>query len=318
MWAKYARPLVSSPFRVRVPLCRYSTIPFDTQAFALGRFEPCCPDTSVDRAANGFVPCQKHPLPAVLGKKIDMDADMVAQRTSPQRHIVMCVGADAPDWTRSKVEAVPGGAVHVAQALEHEYLKSHRHDPPPPTDNSFLMTIADRAPAKSNTLCDVLVFPDFVAYTGVDAETMRDPAQLQPVLASLWRDPAQPLPKTPLQQPLPDDVFAVILVCTHERRDMRCGKIGPLIVDALRRGVDARRADLPGKVLVYGTSHFGGHKFAGNMIIHQRGLGGQMYGNVRECHVDGIIDRHIIHRKVIRELWRGQVTPPLDELPVRS
>ena len=53
-----------------------------------------------------------------------------------------------------------------------------------------------------------------------------------------------------------------------------------------------------------------GHKFAGNMIIHQKGLGGHMYGNVRQCHVSSIVDRHIINKKVIKELWRGAVTPP--------
>lgn len=51
-----------------------------------------------------------------------------------------------------------------------------------------------------------------------------------------------------------------------------------------------------------------GHKFAGNVIIHQRGLGGHIYGNVRACHVKDIIDRHVIHGKVIKELWRGLAT----------
>jgi hypothetical protein len=32
-----------------------------------------------------------------------------------------------------------------------------------------------------------------------------------------------------------------------------------------------------------------------------------MYGNIRACHVDTLIDRHIIDGKVIRELWRGVV-----------
>lgn len=51
-----------------------------------------------------------------------------------------------------------------------------------------------------------------------------------------------------------------------------------------------------------------GHAFAGNVIIHQKGLGGHAYGNVRACHVPSIVDRHIIHGKVIKELWRGAVT----------
>lgn len=53
-----------------------------------------------------------------------------------------------------------------------------------------------------------------------------------------------------------------------------------------------------------------GHKFAGNLIIHQRGLGGHVYGNVRQCHVPAIVDRHIVHGKVIQEIWRGEVAPP--------
>ncbi|ORX60572.1 hypothetical protein DM01DRAFT_1332711 [Hesseltinella vesiculosa] len=300
-------------------LLRYSSwsIPFDTQPFALGRFEPCCPESG-PAADNGFVACQKHPLPPVLGKKIDMVSDMVAER-STQRHVVMCVGSDSNDWSRAKVEAVAGGPVCEAESLHGDYLRRNRHNPPPPTDKDFLMTVCDRPPSSPPT-CDAMVFPDFISYPHIDP-TQLAKADFRHVLESLWYDPSNQLPALSgtHQKPLDDDILAVVLVCTHERRDMRCGKLGPLIVDAFRRGLAARDADLQGKrVLVHGTSHFGGHKFAGNLIIHQRSLGGQMYGNVRACHVDGLIDRHLIHGKIIKELWRGQVTPPLSSLPSSS
>lgn len=94
-----------------------------------------------------------------------------------------------------------------------------------------------------------------------------------------------------------------ILVCAHKLRDKRCGVVGPLLVDAFRQAAQAR--GLQDKVFVYPVSHTGGHKFAGNVIIYP---GGHWYGRVTPCHVDGIMDKHVIEGKVIKDLWRGQIS----------
>ncbi|KAI9309194.1 Sucrase/ferredoxin-like-domain-containing protein [Cunninghamella echinulata] len=301
----------------------YTTIPFDTKPFPFNRFEPCCPDETTEKAENGFVPCQKHPIPKVLGRKIDMETDMKGSGIPKDRHMVICVGEQGIEWTRSKVEAVTDGSVYAINQLHHQYLhyqKTHHLPIPPPTDREMLTTICDRPPTSSSSsspsTCDVMIFPEFRLYTQIDYQQLNlsttkssSSTDFVKVLETLWNNPSSSqLPQVTKQTEM-KDIDAVILVCTHERRDMRCGVLGPLLVNAFRNCLND--GALKNKnVLVYGTSHFGGHKYAGNVIIHQKGLGGHMYGNVRECHVPSIIDRHIIHGKVIKELWRSQVTPP--------
>lgn len=63
----------------------------------------------------------------------------------------------------------------------------------------------------------------------------------------------------------------VILVCVHMNRDSRCGKLGPAIIEALKEVV--KEKGLEGKVDVFGCSHVGGHKYAGNVIVYPGGFG---------------------------------------------
>ncbi|KAI8339225.1 Sucrase/ferredoxin-like-domain-containing protein [Chlamydoabsidia padenii] len=306
--------LVPALTRLHIFNSHYSTsasanIPFDTQPFPFKRFEPCCPATDVDPSNNGYIPCLKHPMPNVLGRKIDMTDNMIG-RADSERHVVMCVGQYGREWERAKVETVVDGSVYATQQLHKQYLRNNRHVDTPPTDKDFLLTVCDRSPSSQ---CDMMVFPEFVLYPNVDPTRLAD-SPVAHVLETLWNNPASPtLPTvadaTAIKNDQGQDVDAVVLVCTHERRDMRCGKIGPLIVDAFKKSLQERLGD-NNKVLVYGTSHFGGHKFAGNVIIHQKGLGGHMYGNVRDCMVDQIVERHLVNGKIIKELWRGLVTPP--------
>lgn len=299
-----------SLYQYTTPSNSSNIIPFDTQPFPFDRFAPCCPATDVAPSTNGFVPCQKHPMPNVLGRKIDM-TDKMTGRANTERHVVMCVGQDGREWERAKVEAVVDGSVYATNQLHSQYLRNNRHETSV-IDKDFLLTVCDRPPTTTTT-CDVMVFPEFVLYPQVVPAQLAD-SPVAHVFEALWKDPSNPyLPAVPDQTAIKNErgqeVDAVVLVCTHERRDMRCGKIGPLIVDAFKKSLDERLGD-NNKVLVYGTSHFGGHKFAGNVIIHQKGLGGHMYGNVRDCMVDNIVDRHVINGKIIKELWRGLVTPP--------
>ncbi|CAO3666852.1 unnamed protein product [Rhizopus stolonifer] len=274
----------------------YSTVPFDNKPFRFTRFEPCCPD-SANIASNGYVPCRTHPIPDVLGRKIEIEDPMTGPNGS--RHIVACIGPDALEWTRAKVEAHPGGIVQSINSYRNSWLRQNTTDQ---DDRAILTTVADR-PASSAQTTDMIVFPEFKIYKNIRPDHLDN---LHPVFDTIWKDASANLPIETKNQDITAD--AVILVCTHGRRDLRCGRIGPLIVEEFERVIQEK--GLSKKVEVWGTSHFGGHKFAGNLIIHQRGLGGHMYGNVRQCHVADIVDRHIIHQKVIKEIWRGQVTPP--------
>jgi (2Fe-2S) ferredoxin len=95
-----------------------------------------------------------------------------------------------------------------------------------------------------------------------------------------------------------------VFVCTHGSRDDRCGRCGPAIVAALRRA--CQEGDLD-DVSVRATSHVGGHKFAGNVLIYPDGV---WYGHVRPEDASRIAIEHIRDRNVIAELLRGRMQSP--------
>jgi hypothetical protein len=58
-------------------------------------------------------------------------------------------------------------------------------------------------------------------------------------------------------------------------------------------------------VTVWQTSHVGGHKFAGNILIYP---GGDWYGYVTPADVPRLIEQHLLAGEVITELWRGRMS----------
>ncbi|KAH8556363.1 Sucrase/ferredoxin-like-domain-containing protein [Umbelopsis sp. PMI_123] len=296
----------------------FSSIPFDTKPFPFRRFEPCCPDAA-SAAENGFLPCKEHPFPNVIGKKIDFETDMVRLPTT-NRHMVVCVGEDGPEWHKAKVEKVKLGMVQAVDNIKHQETRAHQHHDRtqlPPGSNT-LLTICDRERIKDSKLnqpwpvSDVLLFPAFHVAKAVDPFK----PEFSKILDAIWTTENEDIDKIKEYvqvENLANSTQAVVLICTHRMPYARCGVLGPILVEEFKRclkkkslyGEEAKK--LGKHVDVYGTSHFGGHKFAGNLIIHSPALGGHMYGNVRACHVDTIIDRHIIDEKVIREIWRGSV-----------
>ncbi|KAG9290480.1 hypothetical protein G9A89_002455 [Geosiphon pyriformis] len=101
---------------------------------------------------------------------------------------------------------------------------------------------------------------------------------------------------------------AVILICSHRHRDKRCGVTAPLLKTELdsvlkKKGLDLETRPIDG-VGVFMTSHIGGHKFAGNLIVYRDGQG-IWYGRVTPCHARAIIETTVIEGKVIKDLYRG-------------
>ncbi len=91
-----------------------------------------------------------------------------------------------------------------------------------------------------------------------------------------------------------------VLVCAHTRRDKRCGVAGPLILQEMKKHVMPEDG-----IRLLASSHIGGHKFAGTMIIYPYGI---WYGRVLPCHAGQIINDTVKQGKVIEELFRGTMT----------
>jgi hypothetical protein len=73
----------------------------------------------------------------------------------------------------------------------------------------------------------------------------------------------------------------LVLVCTHARHDACCGVLGRPVASVLTES----QGDL-----VWETSHVGGHRFAGNVVLP---LDGTYYGRLGVHDAAGVIDSHL-------------------------
>jgi (2Fe-2S) ferredoxin len=98
----------------------------------------------------------------------------------------------------------------------------------------------------------------------------------------------------------------VVLLCSHKRRDARCGISAPLIKKELERhlrplglyrdGNDER----PGGVGIYFVSHVGGHKFSANVLVYRKKEGQLIWlARIRPEHCEGIVKYTLLQGKVV-------------------
>lgn len=100
-----------------------------------------------------------------------------------------------------------------------------------------------------------------------------------------------------------------IFVCSHLKRDKRCGLVGPFLVQKLRAIVAEAQKAL-GECPVRACSHVGGHAYAGNVICfsHRGGeLEGHWFGYVSPVAARDIVNRHLLQGEIIPGIWRGQM-----------
>ncbi|KAF8559050.1 hypothetical protein OG21DRAFT_1474462 [Imleria badia] len=132
-----------------------------------------------------------------------------------------------------------------------------------------------------------------------------------------------------------------ILLCSHKRRDKRCAVVAPVLektfihyleregwvvhteLEDLSRNptlesslingpepeitFEAQLKELGGehKALILRTSHIGGHKFAGNVIIYNPQGTSVWYGRVTPHDVESIVKNTIINGQVLPPMLRG-------------
>jgi (2Fe-2S) ferredoxin len=194
-----------------------------------------------------------------------------------QRHLFICTGKS--DWP-ARIEA--GGG--FAQALS-EALASRLSEMP----LKVKVTACDQ-PSKGPGY-DLLVFPDGVRYQGVQEADL--PALVEDHLVG-----------NRVSNRIPHERLSgqYISVCVHANRDLHCGVCGPPLIERFTAAL--RERGLASTVTVQGSSHVGGHRFAGNVLIYP---GGDWYGYVTPEDVPRIVDEHIIKGEILVDLWRGRL-----------
>jgi hypothetical protein len=95
------------------------------------------------------------------------------------------------------------------------------------------------------------------------------------------------MPGVPVEHPL-------MIVCTHGKRDRCCAKYGRPLYDGLKSKVDP--------AWVWQSTHIGGDRFAGNLVVLPEGL---YFGRVGDDDVDPVLDAYS-DRELYLERYRGR------------
>ncbi|KAG0264460.1 hypothetical protein DFQ27_001197 [Actinomortierella ambigua] len=107
---------------------------------------------------------------------------------------------------------------------------------------------------------------------------------------------------------------AAIMICSHKKRDKRCGITAAILKKEFKHILRNKNiyGDCEDDVEIWLISHIGGHKFAGNVIVHRREGQAIWYGRVDPCHCKAIVERTVLEGQVIKELFRGSMIGSFD------
>jgi len=94
-------------------------------------------------------------------------------------------------------------------------------------------------------------------------------------------------PGVPVEHP-------VFIVCTHGKRDRCCAKYGRPLYDSVKGKIDPD--------WVWQSTHVGGDRFAGNVVVLPEGL---YFGRVGEADLDPLLDSYF-DRRIYLDHYRGR------------
>ncbi|QRV87900.1 altered inheritance of mitochondria protein 32 [Ceratobasidium sp. AG-Ba] len=279
---------------------------------------------------------------------VDMSSDMLGSVKPYGRQVVISTGKS--DWPREVTEVSGSLAEHISNA-HNKLISSAPHPPkssnaPPgvfvPTE-SHRLSVLNGSHREIGAAHTVLVFPDY--------KLVKDVPPTAEGADSFWRaaiDPAVGREGKVVGGEIKSWTLpyaAVILLCSHKRRDNRCHIAAPILENSFctslsSLGWDVHTQiddpaeyghpaieDLPEpradaileqlqeirkpdgqhsqRALILRNSHIGGHKFAGNVIIYFPTGNGVWYGRVSPHEVQSVVESTIIGGKVLPGLLRG-------------
>jgi len=141
------------------------------------------------------------------------------------------------------------------------------------------MITACNEPNKTDDGTDVLVYPEAIRYIGIKTEEQIKLLVEDQVIQGKICDK---LTHEPLS------FKHIALVCTHGTRDKRCGRMGPLVLDKLNEVCEAK-AIPDAEITVRASSHLGGHKYAGVVVVYPEG---DWYGFITNRNVEELVDAY--------------------------
>ncbi|KAI8337415.1 Sucrase/ferredoxin-like-domain-containing protein [Chlamydoabsidia padenii] len=270
------------------------------------------PNTELVDCNNCAQECYEHPaFPSYLN--LDNTSDLLGSMTPYGRHVMISTGVT--DWP----ERIEDDKTTLAGQLSHVINQDTNYTNDKPNGRIFITNTSMSTIYSSQGGQDVLLLPENILISNVkpsDAE----------LFYTTFLD--QPLPHQPTQlvmvnhrintlihnnnilswQVHANPSASMILICSHRRRDKRCGVTAPILArefDHVLRENDIDEYGEKGTAVLM-VSHVGGHKFAGNLICYtHQGTRGVWYGRVKPCHCKQIVQDTILQGRIVKELYRG-------------
>ncbi|KAJ4259805.1 hypothetical protein NW762_007737 [Fusarium torreyae] len=211
------------------------------------------------------------------GFKIEEDDVLYGHVAAWSTHLL--VGTGKTDWVRDVAEEEGSVMEAVSKTVEPTngklMLSASNMPTPHDTDDYSEPTTLLLLPAfKLLTNVHPLSVPQIITEVVNRAPTSTSPLNPTPLPASLPSpDPAAGIPAVSLSE-CPHN--AVILMCSHRTRDVRCAQSAPVLRKEFERQLRPLglyrdlHDERPGGVGIYYISHVGGHKYSANVMIYRR------------------------------------------------
>ncbi|KAF7433289.1 hypothetical protein PC9H_005239 [Pleurotus ostreatus] len=303
-------------------------------------------------------PCDEGHLSYGRRFDVDMETQLLGSIKPYRRQVIISTGKS--DWDRDVTDTKGSLAAHihtVAHKAAHSSVFHHKaeeevvpaslpHGIYRPSDSTKISILNGNhtTVSEDHTHETVLILPDYKVVTGVPSTLHGAEALYQTALDPSLGRTGIPLEKGTLKTwVLP--YSCLILLCSHKRRDNRCGLSAPKLEQSFIHSLEHhgwmadtkledpsltmdypleevngteedREAyllkhlkDLPSekKALILRNSHIGGHKYAGNCIIYTPQGASVWYGRITPHEIESIVVNTIIGGLVLPPLLRGGI-----------
>ncbi|KAG0304986.1 hypothetical protein BGZ98_004746 [Dissophora globulifera] len=286
------------------------------------------PFISVSDCHGCHSPCQEedHPhYPSYL--KINQDRPLLYSVKPYTRHVLISTGKE--DWDSHIDHDKTSLAFHLSRAIDdgqRRVKESGGEDP----ERILLTNSSRKSEDWEGPGWQVIVLPDQIMVDNVTPEQCNDffDAFLKSPVGSVQMADAGFADTSSSEYGRSTKVIAgqttftakrwlpkaAVMICSHKKRDKRCGVVAPILRKEFLRELRSKDlfGDGAGDVEIWMVSHIGGHKFAGNVIVHKDEGMAVWYGRVEPCHCKAIVEATIERGEVIRELYRGGMNGSFD------
>ena len=231
------------------------------------------------------------------------DCSLANSAPKVDRHLLICGEFEDVDWPKKIEKEKDTFACALAKALTEAAVTLSGADTP-------LFNVKMTACNEPNTLPnhhDIIVYPEKMRYS-----VPKDDLECLAAFATYISHPVLPtstdfdtdtdlLPSEVIRSPRALPWETLLLVCTHGSRDKRCGRAGPILIAALQAELASRDLSISSKIAVRASSHIGGHRYAGTLIVYPQG---QWYGFMTKKNAKPLLDS-ILGGGILDKCFRG-------------